>query len=569
MDAGSRASPGRFVEGCGKGHEGALVVARLVPLDARLELGRCAHRQRSKSDEHRAHGRSVAGIAQAWIGGGLRYSAGVVARGPGGDAPVLVSLGPQEQIEYVGPYAVVGVLGKGGMGVVYEVRRGADGPLFALKTIEARFLAMADNQASERFSQEIRVLEKLEHRSVVRMYDSGLAHHPLGYALAFFVMERLRGESLEARLKRNRMGLSDALELTKDLVDGLCYLDAHAVVHRDIKPANIFLSDDRRVVLMDFGLARSAEFTRLTRSGRVIGTLAYMSPEALRAMPVDGRSDVFALGVVLFEMLTGRPPFEAADPTQLVRVIEAGVHWPDISGTTPSVDVQSLVESMLAPDRRARPSAKTLQDELRSLLRALRAPTRSMMAAQAEISPPLVSRVSDSELAEGPDPAANGRRAVLWGVSAAALTFLLGVGVGRWSVVRSAIEVPAARLAPRRAANRSSGSERPASKAAVKPASAPVRPVFDGPQSALEYGVAALEAGRYDDAIDALRQAIEHNPAFAAAHRRLGDALLAKRQFGPAAASYKLFLTLKPNTPDAESLRALLTEIERPIRSPP
>src|SRR5262249_12978464 len=184
--------------------------------------------------------------------------------------------------EKVGRYEVVGILGRGGMGVVYEVVDQTTGFIYALKTIETRFLALPDSNAAQRFRQEISVLERLDHPSVVRLYDSGFARHPLGYDLAYFVMERLDGDTLDRDVKGGKkFGVEETVDTMAQLVDALDYLGQHSVLHRDIKPGNIFREVGGRVVLMDFGLARSEEFTRLTLAGQIVGTFGYMSPERL------------------------------------------------------------------------------------------------------------------------------------------------------------------------------------------------------------------------------------------------------------------------------------------------
>ena len=538
-------------------------------------------------------------------------------------APVSITLGPREQIERIGTYTITKILGKGGMGVVYEAVRGSD--TFALKTIEARFLSNEDSQAEHRFAREIRVLQSLEHPAVVRLFDFGVAEHPLGYRLAFFVMERLEGRSLEALLAdQGHVPTSEGLRIVAALIDGLAYLATKNVVHRDIKPANVFLTEDRRVVLMDFGLARSAESTRLTRTGRVIGTLAYMSPEAMRANDVDGRSDVFSVGVLAYQMLTGRRPFEATSPTDMVRVIRQGFSWPQdvgLSGT-----VRQLINAMLAGDRERRPWASELKAELQAVVAAEGPPTQELVAA----GPTSRAVIEIDEDRPGAIPAASDSRRWIVPVVTTALVvaFGLGVVVGRGTrpieltvepaLARSASLTTAAALETKvsaateetasggtSAANGPSRDTAPVDgsdvdapatagpEASVEPAAAEVDagravasayagavsaapappPVafatFNNAQTAYRAGVEALDKADYDRAIDAFEQAIRHNPALASAHRRLADALLARRRRSDAVASYKVFLTLKPNTPDAAKIRAVISAIERKLPPPP
>ncbi|MCA9555417.1 MAG: serine/threonine protein kinase, partial [Myxococcales bacterium] len=304
-----------------------------------------------------------------------------------------ISLGPGEKVEAVGPYTVQGILGRGGMGIVYEVRRDDSGQVYALKTIEARFLSLEDANATKRFHHEITVMARLEHPNVVRLFDHGFAHHPMGYDMAYFVMERLVGQGLEKRLAAGRAFTpGEALRCAQDVTAALVYLESHGVLHRDIKPANLFACDDGRVVLMDFGLARSAELTRLTRAGHVIGTLPYMSPEALRAEETSSAVDVYALGAVLFELLSLQYPFKAKDPNELVRQIKRGVTWPEeVRFVGEEVEVRELISQMLHADPAVRPSPKEVAARASALARASASPTpRPAPPPQAPITQSMV-----------------------------------------------------------------------------------------------------------------------------------------------------------------------------------
>ncbi|MEL7372691.1 MAG: serine/threonine-protein kinase, partial [Myxococcota bacterium] len=290
-----------------------------------------------------------------------------VVTDPSTASPVFeVELGPRERVERIGPYEVIGILGRGGMGIVYEVRCPDRAGHFALKTIEAQCLRADSELAQQRFSREIDVLQRVEHPSVIRMLDHGWAEHPLGYRLAYFLMEKLEGVSLKAKLQtEGPLSVADAAEIAVQLLQGLTYLEGLDLVHRDIKPANVFITDHRRVVLMDFGLARNVEDTRLTQVGRVIGTLAYMSPEALKAADVDGRADVYAVGVLLFEMLTGRPPYQGSNANAYLSASKTGMSDEDRK-LLPPVVIQ-LLDRMLRADLRGRPYASELTAEIEAV----------------------------------------------------------------------------------------------------------------------------------------------------------------------------------------------------------
>lgn len=270
----------------------------------------------------------------------------------------------------VGQYQVRGILGRGGMGVVYDVVDRQTGSVYALKTIETRFLVLPESNAAQRFQQEISVLERLDHPSVVRLFDSGFAHHPLGYDLAFFVMERLDGDTLDRDMKAGKIfEVDESIETMVQLLDALDYLAEHGVLHRDIKPGNVFREIGGRVVLMDFGLARSEEFTRLTLAGQIVGTFGYMSPERLTGRAFEISADVFALGVVFFQMLAGYHPFNAPSPTETLEAIKRGLSFPpNFTDVQHGEEVKAIISSMLSYAAADRPTPARLREQLGALL---------------------------------------------------------------------------------------------------------------------------------------------------------------------------------------------------------
>jgi serine/threonine-protein kinase len=218
-----------------------------------------------------------------------------------------------QKLEKIGRYQVLERVGKGGMGVLY---RGFDPVLdreVAIKLMHADFSEDTE-QMRPRFYREARAAAKLQHRNIVTIFEFAEESN-----IPYIVMEFLRGTPLGARMKTQPpLTLDDKLNVVAQLCDGLSYAHEQGVVHRDVKPDNIFLLEDGSVKLLDFGIAKLTTST-LTRQGDVLGSASYMSPEQVGGSEsVDGRADVFSTGVVLYELLTGRKPFEGDSPTAVI-----------------------------------------------------------------------------------------------------------------------------------------------------------------------------------------------------------------------------------------------------------
>jgi eukaryotic-like serine/threonine-protein kinase len=260
----------------------------------------------------------------------------------------------------LGPYEVLAPLGAGGMGEVFRARDTRLGRDVAVKVLPDHLAG--DPKALHRFEVEAKAVAALSHPNILSLFDVGETN-----GTRYAVTELLEGETLRAFVLRGPVPLKRALEIAQQVAEALAAAHAKGIVHRDVKPENVFLTKDGRAKVLDFGLARhetsfrapdnshSPTLSALTEAGAVVGTVAYMSPEQARGLPVDHRSDQFSLGVVLYEMLAGRRPFRGATAADVLTVIIRDEPEP-LSRAAPSVPapVRWIVERCLAkePDGR-------------------------------------------------------------------------------------------------------------------------------------------------------------------------------------------------------------------------
>ncbi len=212
--------------------------------------------------------------------------------------------------ERVGPYLVDQLLASGASGSVHRARHAGTGQVVALKRLKADLNADPDFVA--RFRREARAMSDLKHPHIVRVFESGTDASGQSY----IAMELMPGGSLQNKLDslhRARLALpvAQALAIARQVAEGLAYAHARGITHRDVKPANVLAAGDGRYALADFGVAQVVDATQLTRPRTTIGTPVYMSPEQAQGLPADGRSDLYSLGVMLYEMLAQRAPFVA------------------------------------------------------------------------------------------------------------------------------------------------------------------------------------------------------------------------------------------------------------------
>lgn len=203
----------------------------------------------------------------------------------------------------IGDYQIVGVLGAGGMGKVYKVRNIISDRVEAMKVLLPNL--DTDHELAERFIREIKVQASLQHPNIASLHTAQRVDNQL-----LMIMEFVEGETLEFLMRQGRIPLRDSVNYVSQVLSALSYAHAHGVVHRDIKPPNMMLTPDGIVKLMDFGIAKISVDHKLTQTGKTVGSLFYMSPEQIRGSDVDARSDLYSLGISMYEMVTGKRPFE-------------------------------------------------------------------------------------------------------------------------------------------------------------------------------------------------------------------------------------------------------------------
>jgi eukaryotic-like serine/threonine-protein kinase len=241
----------------------------------------------------------------------------------GGMAPGgKMNFGPGDRI---GDYEVLCPLGAGGMGSVYKVRHAISQRIEALKVILPG--TSATPEMTERFLREIRLQASLEHPHIASLHNAFRIHDEL-----VMVMEFVEGVSLREKLHSLGITLGQALEYAGQVLSALAYAHAHGVVHRDIKPSNVMIAPHGVVKLLDFGLAMSSDAEShnvdltLTQPGTLLGSPHYISPEQARGERADARSDVYSTGAMLYEMVAGRPPFQATGAGGAYAIIAAHLH---------------------------------------------------------------------------------------------------------------------------------------------------------------------------------------------------------------------------------------------------
>jgi serine/threonine-protein kinase len=294
----------------------------------------------------------------------------------------------------IGRYRVLGELGRGAMGVVYRAEDPALDRVVALKTILLSDDVENRKEYEKRFAIEARAAGKLNHPSIVTTFDFGEEGD-----LAFLAMELLEGTDLRTRLKDGALATEEAVQIALQVAEGLAFAHERGVVHRDVKPGNIMLLERGGAKIMDFGIARMHSEDFKTSTGMVLGTPRFMSPEQIAGGAVDQRSDIFSLGVVLYEMLTGQMLFAGADSPQIAHNVTTLEHEPP---SRRNREVSSLLDFVVARALKKDPAVRyqdgyELANDLRTCLAELQG--RSPAEAKRDTTKTVkLARKTDSKL---------------------------------------------------------------------------------------------------------------------------------------------------------------------------
>lgn len=251
-------------------------------------------------------------------------------------------------------FKITEVIGRGGMGVVYKGRDSRLDRVVAVKAMPAHLLQ--DAAAQTRFQREAKLLASLSHANIAVIYDI----IDQGKGVGYMILEYVPGKTLAERIACGALKVQEALGVALQIAEAVAAAHEHDVIHRDLKPGNIKITPEGKVKVLDFGLAKavggepSEKPTTVTEPGRVIGTPAYMSPEQARGKPVDHRTDIWSFGCLMYEMLTGHPPFESDTATDtLARIIEREPDWDLLPQDTPG-NIRVLLRRCLEKDPRRR-----------------------------------------------------------------------------------------------------------------------------------------------------------------------------------------------------------------------
>jgi tRNA A-37 threonylcarbamoyl transferase component Bud32 len=448
-------------------------------------------------------------------------------------------------------YMIDRVLGTGAMGVVYLARDIRIGRLVALKTLQTGHAFIDDlssRQHFERFRREAELCGSLFHPNIVTLYEVGYENRRFTY----LAMEFVDGESLHSLIRRHeRIDLRTAVRIADDVLQGLAFAHARGVIHRDVKPANILLTLDGQAKVADFGVARSDTTTDdLSFRGQLLGTPHYMAPEHIAGRTIDGRADLFSVGVVMFEMFAGKKPFDGVGLTDvLFNVVHQAT--PQLAAAAPGVPTWccEFVEHLLekSPDQRPS-SAAAASAELRRLTSA----HMPVVMAQSEAPAVIVGRELRAD--DTPTTPLEVLQRSQWGFSRLLRTVPIKIAIPIL-VFQLAIAVAVSVRIARSTDDRPTVIFTPAELAD-----------FEARQSIMHEAKLLQRAGAYEASVRIYDSYLERYPWSSAAHEGREHALEAQRRKELAAAAAiaaRSATRTKPAGEAARSARAERSEDER------
>ncbi|HET6370656.1 MAG TPA: serine/threonine-protein kinase, partial [Nitrospiria bacterium] len=265
---------------------------------------------------------------------------------------------------FSGKYELEGEIARGGMGVIYKATHTTLNRKVAIKVLHPQY--SGDSAFVKRFLREARAMARLDHQNIIRVFD--VAEDQGSY---YIVMEFFQGQDLRQRIiEKENFSYKEVLLIALQVADALSYAHAHGIIHRDIKPGNIMIDSNEKVKIADFGIAAATDEVSVTATGQIIGTPEYMSPEQAQGLDLDGRCDLYSLGMILYEMLTGKTAFERISRMSIIGKLlyDREEYALSFSEDVP-LPVQDLVRCLLKKRPQDRiPDANTLMTRINRIL---------------------------------------------------------------------------------------------------------------------------------------------------------------------------------------------------------
>ncbi|HET9303416.1 MAG TPA: serine/threonine-protein kinase [Propionibacteriaceae bacterium] len=337
-------------------------------------------------------------------------------------------------------YRLVRLLGRGGMADVYEASDMRLGRSVAVKVFR-QHTELSGNEARQQ--REIQVLARLQHPNIVSVFDAGAEG-----AVSFVVMQLIDGVTLATRIAASALDVAEVCRIGAAVADALAYVHSADMVHRDVKPANILCESSGHIFLTDFGIVRLVEATRLTAQG-TIGTVAYLSPEQVRGEDVDASSDIYSLGLVLLECLTGRPEYPGSSAEAAV----ARLTRPPQIPSTLQPDWSELLAAMTSGDKMKRPPASDVTKALRELSTSPADAPTTILEPERPTKSTRVMTVTSLEAPRKRKPWLAGLRRWLIASGLVAILFVIGIWLVTSQIQRAAdspSDLPAPTVSPGR-----------------------------------------------------------------------------------------------------------------------